>query len=39
MGPSAHHIAPSALADRIQALPSPAAVTVDLRISAYRRPG
>ena len=39
MGPSAHHIAPSALADRIKALPSPAAVTVDLRISAYRRPG
>jgi 23S rRNA (guanine745-N1)-methyltransferase len=39
MGPSAHHIAPSALADRIQALPSPVAVTVDLRISAYRRPG
>ena len=39
MGPSAHHIAPSALADRILALPSPAEVTVDLRISAYRRPG
>ncbi len=39
MGPSAHHIAPGALADRIQALPSPAAVTVDLRISAYRRRG
>ena len=39
MGPSAHHIAPSALADRIQALPSPASATVDLRISAYRRPG
>jgi 23S rRNA (guanine745-N1)-methyltransferase len=39
MGPSARHIAPSALADRIQALPSPVAVTVDLRISAYRRPG
>jgi len=37
MGPSACHIAPGALADRIQALPSPAAVTVDLRISAYRR--
>jgi 23S rRNA (guanine745-N1)-methyltransferase len=39
MGPSAHHIAPGALADRIQALPSPAAVTVDLRISAYHRRG
>jgi 23S rRNA (guanine745-N1)-methyltransferase len=39
MGPSARHIAPSALADRIRALPSPVAVTVDLRISAYRRPG
>src|SRR5215472_3961485 len=37
MGPSAHHIAPSALADRIQALPSPATVTVDLQITAYRR--
>src|SRR5215469_14447714 len=37
MGPSAYHIAPGTLADRIQALPSPAAVTVDLRISAYRR--
>jgi 23S rRNA (guanine745-N1)-methyltransferase len=37
MGPSAYHIAPGALADRIQALPSPVAVTVDLRISAYRR--
>jgi 23S rRNA (guanine745-N1)-methyltransferase len=39
MGPSAHHIAPGALPDRIQAVPSPAAVTVDLRISAYRRRG
>ncbi len=38
MGPSAHHIAPGVLADRIQALPSPVAVTVDLRITAYRRP-
>jgi len=39
MGPSARHIAPGALAGRIQALPSPASVTVDLRISAYRRRG
>src|SRR5215831_336248 len=37
MGPSSYHIAPGALPDRIRALPSPAAVTIDLRISAYRR--
>jgi 23S rRNA (guanine745-N1)-methyltransferase len=37
MGPSAHHIPPAVLADRVHALPSPAAVTVDLRISVYRR--
>jgi 23S rRNA (guanine745-N1)-methyltransferase len=39
MGPSAHHIAPQALADRIGALPDPAMATVDLRIRVFRRPG
>jgi 23S rRNA (guanine745-N1)-methyltransferase len=39
MGPSAHHVGPDVLADRIRALPSPVAVTVDLNISAYQRRG
>ena len=39
MGPSAHHIPPDVLADRIRALPSPTAVTVDLHISVYQRRG
>ena len=37
MGPSAHHIPQAVLADRIRALPSPTAVTVDLHISVYQR--
>lgn len=36
MGPSARHISQEALAARIHALPSPATVTVDLQIRAYR---
>jgi 23S rRNA (guanine745-N1)-methyltransferase len=39
MGPSAHHIGADVLADRVRALPSPVAVTVDLNISAYQRRG
>jgi 23S rRNA (guanine745-N1)-methyltransferase len=37
MGPSARHVTPQALADRIRALPDPVAVTADLQIRAYRR--
>jgi 23S rRNA (guanine745-N1)-methyltransferase len=36
MGPSAHHITPQALADRIRALPDPASVTLDLQVRVYR---
>lgn len=36
MGPSAYHIPPAVLGDRIRALPSPTAVTVDVHISVYR---
>jgi hypothetical protein len=32
MGPNARHITPQALAARIRSLPSPATVTVDLKI-------
>jgi 23S rRNA (guanine745-N1)-methyltransferase len=38
MGPSARHITPLALAARINSLPSPLTVTVDLQIRAFRRP-
>lgn len=38
MGPSARHIAPPVLADRIRALPSPFTVTVDVRIKVFPRP-
>jgi 23S rRNA (guanine745-N1)-methyltransferase len=37
MGPSARHVVAQDLAARIAALPSPATVTVDVRVSAYRR--
>ncbi len=36
MGPSARHLTQEALAARIHALPSPATVTADLQIRAYR---
>jgi 23S rRNA (guanine745-N1)-methyltransferase len=36
MGPSAHHISPPALAARIRSLPTPATVTVDVRITAFQ---
>jgi 23S rRNA (guanine745-N1)-methyltransferase len=36
MGPSARRISQQALAARIHALPSPATVTADLQIRAYR---
>jgi 23S rRNA (guanine745-N1)-methyltransferase len=39
MGPSARHIVPQALADRISALPSPCTATVDLQIWVFQRPG
>jgi 23S rRNA (guanine745-N1)-methyltransferase len=39
MGPSARHITPQALAARISSLPSPFAVTVDLQIRVFQRPG
>ena len=35
MGPSARHITPSALEDRVSRLPSPFTVTVDLKISVF----
>jgi 23S rRNA (guanine745-N1)-methyltransferase len=38
MGPSARHITPEALTARVRALPSPVAVTVDVRVRAYQRP-
>jgi 23S rRNA (guanine745-N1)-methyltransferase len=37
MGPSARHITPQDLADRIRGLPDPVTVTADLRIRVYRR--
>jgi 23S rRNA (guanine745-N1)-methyltransferase len=36
MGPSAHHVPPAVLAQRLQVLPDPTAVTVSARIAAYR---
>jgi 23S rRNA (guanine745-N1)-methyltransferase len=36
MGPSARHIAPDALADRVAALPDPVTVTVDVEVRTYR---
>jgi 23S rRNA (guanine745-N1)-methyltransferase len=39
MGPSARHITPEALAARVSSLPSPFAVTVDLQIRVFQRPG
>lgn len=36
MGPSARHIGSGALADRVAALPDPAAVTVDVEVRAYQ---
>jgi 23S rRNA (guanine745-N1)-methyltransferase len=36
MGPSAHHVAPGVLAERVAALPSPVAVTASVVVSAYR---
>ena len=38
MGPSARHITPQALAARLNSLPSPFTVTVDLRIRVFQRP-
>jgi hypothetical protein len=38
MGPSARHITPHALAARINSLPSPFTVTVDLQIRVFQRP-
>lgn len=38
MGPSARHITPETLSARIGSLPSPAAVTADVRVRALRRP-
>jgi 23S rRNA (guanine745-N1)-methyltransferase len=37
MGPSAHHVAPDALAERVAALPSPMAVTASVAVSVHRR--
>jgi 23S rRNA (guanine745-N1)-methyltransferase len=37
MGPSARHITPGELADRIAALPAPVEVTIDVHVSALRR--
>jgi 23S rRNA (guanine745-N1)-methyltransferase len=37
MGPSARHISPDELADRVAALPDPAPVTVDVEVRVYRR--
>jgi 23S rRNA (guanine745-N1)-methyltransferase len=39
MGPNARHIAADALADRVAALPSPVAVTVDVEVRAYQGGG
>lgn len=36
MGPSAYHVRPDQLAQRVQALPDPAPVTVSVTLSAYR---
>lgn len=36
MGPSAHHIAPAQLRDRIAGLPDPLTVTVAVTVAAYR---
>jgi 23S rRNA (guanine745-N1)-methyltransferase len=36
MGPSAHHISPAQLADRIAALADPLTVTVSVTVAAYR---
>jgi 23S rRNA (guanine745-N1)-methyltransferase len=36
MGPSARHISPPALADRLRSLPTPAIATVDLNITAFQ---
>ncbi len=36
MGPSARHISPSALADRLRSWPAPATATVDLNITAFQ---
>lgn len=38
MGPSAKHVAPSALAASIRSLPSPVTVTADVRIKVFQRP-
>lgn len=38
MGPSARHIAPETLTARIRAMPTPATVTADVRVRAFRRP-
>lgn len=38
MGPSARHISQADIAGRVTALPSPATVTVDVQVSAWRRP-
>jgi 23S rRNA (guanine745-N1)-methyltransferase len=39
MGPSARHITPEKLAGRVNALPALVPVTVDVQVSAWRRPG
>jgi 23S rRNA (guanine745-N1)-methyltransferase len=36
MGPSAHHVDPDQLADRVSGLPDPLPVTVSVRVAAYR---
>jgi 23S rRNA (guanine745-N1)-methyltransferase len=38
MGPSARHIAPDELADRVAALPEEVTVTVDVEVRSYRAP-
>jgi 23S rRNA (guanine745-N1)-methyltransferase len=38
MGPSARHITPQGLAARINSLPSPFTVTVDLQIRVFQHP-
>jgi 23S rRNA (guanine745-N1)-methyltransferase len=39
MGPSAWHVAPDVLADRVAALPDPMAVTARVRVSTYSQVG
>ena len=36
MGPSSHHLPPDALASRLAALPTPATVTISIRLAAYQ---